>query len=173
MQPDLVSVSGASGPRSAYVAGRSDGRVYRRVTHDRWERVRNGRPEPASTMRLCAAPRVGELWAADVFGAFQMLLQDLVRRDSCRTNSAAGGTYGRTTEMIRTLLAFGHEPRETSSIASRDGDEPSTASRIRIASSSANTSAATKVPADLSSRRDGLHVARIPWDSSGTRQMEG
>jgi photosystem II stability/assembly factor-like uncharacterized protein len=69
-QPDVVVVSGASGPRSAYVASRSDGRVYRRVGRERWERVRNGWPEPASTIAplLCAGAKVGELWAADERG---------------------------------------------------------------------------------------------------------
>jgi photosystem II stability/assembly factor-like uncharacterized protein len=69
-QPDVVVVSGASGPRSAYVAGRSDGRVYRRVGRDPWERVRNGWPEPAGTIAplLCAGTKGGELWAADERG---------------------------------------------------------------------------------------------------------
>jgi hypothetical protein len=69
-QPEVVVISGASGPRSAYVAGRSDGRVYRRVTGDRWERVRDGWPEPASTIAplLCAGTKAGELWAADERG---------------------------------------------------------------------------------------------------------
>jgi len=69
-QPDDVVVSGASGPRSAYVAGRSDGRVFRRVTGDRWERVRNGWPEPAGTIAplLCAGTNAGQLWAADERG---------------------------------------------------------------------------------------------------------
>src|SRR5262249_21653374 len=44
-QSDLVLVSGASGPFSAYMAGRSDGRLYRRVGAGEWERVRNGWPE--------------------------------------------------------------------------------------------------------------------------------
>jgi hypothetical protein len=69
-QPDVVVVSAASGPRSAYVAGRSDGRLYRRVTRDRWERVRSGWPEPASTIAplLCTGAKAGELWAADERG---------------------------------------------------------------------------------------------------------
>jgi hypothetical protein len=69
-QPDVVVVSAASGPYSAYLAGRSDGRIYRRVTRERWERVRNGWPEPPSTVAplLCAGARAGELWAADERG---------------------------------------------------------------------------------------------------------
>ena len=69
-QPEGVVVSASSGPHSAYVAGRSDGRLYRRVTHERWERVRDGWPEPASTVAplLCAGESAGELWAADERG---------------------------------------------------------------------------------------------------------
>ena len=67
---DVVVVSAASGPRSAYVAGRSDGRLYRRVGYGRWERVRNGWPESPSTIAplLCAGENAGELWAADERG---------------------------------------------------------------------------------------------------------
>jgi photosystem II stability/assembly factor-like uncharacterized protein len=69
-QPELVVVSAASGPYSAYVAGRSDGRLYRRIIGDRWERVRDGWPEPASTVAplLCAGEKAGDLWAADERG---------------------------------------------------------------------------------------------------------
>jgi photosystem II stability/assembly factor-like uncharacterized protein len=69
-QPEGVVVSASSGPSSAYVAGRSDGRIYRRVTHERWERVRDGWPQPASTIAplLCAGVKGGELWAADERG---------------------------------------------------------------------------------------------------------
>jgi photosystem II stability/assembly factor-like uncharacterized protein len=69
-QPDVVVVSASSGPYSAYVAGRSDGRLYRRLTGERWERVRDGWPERASTIAplLCAGARGGELWAADERG---------------------------------------------------------------------------------------------------------
>jgi hypothetical protein len=69
-QPEVIVVSASSGPHSAYVAGRSDGRLYRRVAHERWERVRDGWPEPASTIAplLCAGANAGELWAADERG---------------------------------------------------------------------------------------------------------
>jgi photosystem II stability/assembly factor-like uncharacterized protein len=69
-QPDVVVVSASSGPYSAYVAGRSDGRLYRRVTRDRWERVRDGWPDPPNTIAplLCAGAKAGELWAADERG---------------------------------------------------------------------------------------------------------
>ena len=69
-QPEAVVVSASSGPHSAYVAGRSDGRLYRRVAGERWERVRDGWPERASTIAplLCAGAKHGELWAADERG---------------------------------------------------------------------------------------------------------
>jgi photosystem II stability/assembly factor-like uncharacterized protein len=68
--PDAVVVSASSGPHSAYVAGRADGRLYRRVTRERWERVRDGWPEPPGTIAplLCAGANAGELWAADERG---------------------------------------------------------------------------------------------------------
>ena len=68
--PEVVVVSASSGPYSAYIAGRSDGRLYRRVTPERWERVRDGWPEPPNTIAplLCAGTRAGELWAADERG---------------------------------------------------------------------------------------------------------
>jgi hypothetical protein len=68
--PDSVVVSASSGPYSAYVAGRSDGRLYRRLTRERWERVLAGWPEPASTIAplLSAGTTAGELWAADERG---------------------------------------------------------------------------------------------------------
>ena len=69
-EPEVVVVSASSGPHTAYVAGRSDGRLYRRLTRDRWERVRDGWPEPASTIAplVCAGTKGGELWAADERG---------------------------------------------------------------------------------------------------------
>jgi photosystem II stability/assembly factor-like uncharacterized protein len=69
-QPDIVLVSASSGPYTAYIAGRSDGRVYRRVEGARWERVRAGWPEPPSTVAplLSAGTKSGELWAADERG---------------------------------------------------------------------------------------------------------
>jgi photosystem II stability/assembly factor-like uncharacterized protein len=69
-QSDLVVVSGASGPFTAYIAGRSDGRLYRRVGSQGWERVRHGWPERASTIAplLRTGTKAGELWAADERG---------------------------------------------------------------------------------------------------------
>lgn len=69
-RPEVVVVSASSGPYSAYVAGRSDGRLYRRVARERWERVHDGWPASASTIAplLCAGVTGGELWAADERG---------------------------------------------------------------------------------------------------------
>ena len=71
--PTVVLVSASRGPRSAYVAGRSDGRVYRRRVSEveaPWERVRDGWPDPPSTIAplLRAGANAGELWAADERG---------------------------------------------------------------------------------------------------------
>ncbi len=67
--PDVVVVSGASGPRSAYVAGKSDGRVYRREGTGAWKRVA-GWPDPPRTVAplLASGSAPGELWAADEQG---------------------------------------------------------------------------------------------------------
>jgi photosystem II stability/assembly factor-like uncharacterized protein len=69
-QPEVVVVSASSGPYSAYVPGRSNGRLYRRLTRERWERVHDGWPEPASAIAplLCTGVKGGELWAADERG---------------------------------------------------------------------------------------------------------
>jgi photosystem II stability/assembly factor-like uncharacterized protein len=69
---DVVIVSASSSPRTAYGAGRSDGRLYRRVGEEkaRWERVRDGWPkEPSTIAPLLLADGVnGGLWAADERG---------------------------------------------------------------------------------------------------------
>lgn len=69
-RPAVVVVSAASHAHAAYVAGRSDGRLYRREGRGRWERVTHGWPDPPDTIaplvRGGAAP--GELWAADERG---------------------------------------------------------------------------------------------------------
>ena len=67
---DVVIISASTGPRSAYVAGVSDGRIYRREGSDRWERVREGWPDPPRTIAplLTAGLAPGELWAADERG---------------------------------------------------------------------------------------------------------
>jgi photosystem II stability/assembly factor-like uncharacterized protein len=68
--PEIVVVSASSGPRSAYVAGRSDGRLYRRVARGSWERVRDGWPDPPSTIAplLHADATTASLLAADERG---------------------------------------------------------------------------------------------------------
>ena len=68
--PDVVVVSAASHPHSAYMAGRSDGRLYRREGKSRWERVHAGWPNPPATIAplLAAGREPGELWAADERG---------------------------------------------------------------------------------------------------------
>ena len=68
--PEVVVVSAASHPHAAYGAGRSDGRVERRVGTGQWERVRNGWPQEPSTIAPLLRPgtRPGELWAADERG---------------------------------------------------------------------------------------------------------
>lgn len=72
-RPDLVVITGASGPRRTYVAGpgaRPDGRVYRREGDAPWERVLRGWPDPPTTTAplLAAGAAPGELWAADERG---------------------------------------------------------------------------------------------------------
>lgn len=68
--PDVVVVSAASRARSAYTAGRSDGRLYRRVGSGPWQRIVDGWPDrPGTIAPLLAAGREdGELWAADERG---------------------------------------------------------------------------------------------------------
>jgi photosystem II stability/assembly factor-like uncharacterized protein len=68
--PEVVVVSAASGPFSAYVAQRADGRIYRREGRGRWRRVLDGWPDPPVTIAPLLAPGVapGELWAADERG---------------------------------------------------------------------------------------------------------
>ena len=69
--PEVVVVSASSGPHTAYVAGRSDGRLYRRSGRGPWERVLTGWPDPPDTIAplLVAGGSAGELWAADERGA--------------------------------------------------------------------------------------------------------
>ncbi len=71
--PNVVVISASRGPRSAYTAGMSDGRLYRREGRGMWERVREGWPEPPNAIAplLTAGERGGELWAADERGVHQ------------------------------------------------------------------------------------------------------
>ena len=68
--PETVVVSAASGAKSAYAAGLSDGRLYRRRGEADWERVTDGWPREAETIAplLAAGAEPGELWAADERG---------------------------------------------------------------------------------------------------------
>jgi photosystem II stability/assembly factor-like uncharacterized protein len=68
--PDVVVVSAASHPHSAYMSGRSDGRLYRREGGGGWRRVSAGWPDPPATIAplLAAGREPGELWAADERG---------------------------------------------------------------------------------------------------------
>ena len=68
--PEVVVVSAASHPYAAYKAGRSDGRLYRRVARGSWERVVDGWPDPPDTIAplLLMGLEPGELWAADERG---------------------------------------------------------------------------------------------------------
>jgi photosystem II stability/assembly factor-like uncharacterized protein len=67
---DVVLVSASSGPRTAYVAGRGDGRIYRRAGDAGWQRVTDGWPAVPDTIAplLLAGAAAGELWAADERG---------------------------------------------------------------------------------------------------------
>lgn len=69
--PDVVVISASTSPRTAYVAGRSDGRLYRREGEGDWRRITDGWPDPPRTIAplLVAASRSGEIWAADDRGA--------------------------------------------------------------------------------------------------------
>ncbi|MEX0894091.1 MAG: hypothetical protein WEB88_18115 [Gemmatimonadota bacterium] len=67
---DTVVVSAASGPRSTYTAGASDGRLYRRAGTAAWERVRHGWPDPPVTIAPLLIPGAEdiEILAADERG---------------------------------------------------------------------------------------------------------
>ena len=95
--PDVVVVSASSGPHSAYVAGRSDGRLYRRLTRERWERVRDGWPQPPTTIAplLCAGANGGQLWAADERGVH--------RSDDGGKSWRLAGSYATPPQHLRGL----------------------------------------------------------------------
>jgi photosystem II stability/assembly factor-like uncharacterized protein len=73
--PDTVVVSASSHAHRAYVAGRSDGRLYRRVGGRSWERILNGWPDPPRTIAplLASGRAAGELWAADERGVHRSM----------------------------------------------------------------------------------------------------
>lgn len=72
--PEVLVVSAASTARRAYVAGHSDGRLYRRVADEicsgRWARITDGWPEDPTTIAplLVSGSTGGEIWAADERG---------------------------------------------------------------------------------------------------------
>ena len=69
--PEVVVVSAASHAYAAYMAGKSDGRIYRRAGRGAaWERVLDGWPDPPATIAplLAVGQTPGELWAADERG---------------------------------------------------------------------------------------------------------
>jgi hypothetical protein len=68
--PDVSVVSAASHPHAAYMAGRSNGRIYRRAGASSWSVVRDGWPDPPATIAplLAAGNEPGELWAGDERG---------------------------------------------------------------------------------------------------------
>lgn len=71
--PSVVVASASSGPRTAYVAGRADGRLYRREGDGPWERISAGWPREPSTIAplLVADPPAGRLLAADERGVHE------------------------------------------------------------------------------------------------------
>jgi photosystem II stability/assembly factor-like uncharacterized protein len=103
-RPHTVLVSASSGPHSAYVAGRSDGRLYRRVGEGDWERVRDGWPAAPSTVAplLCAGATAGELWAADERGVH--------RSDDGGRSWRRVAQYARTPQHLRALAIVRESP---------------------------------------------------------------
>lgn len=95
--PDTLVVSAASHPHKAYVAGLSDGRLFRRQGGGRWERVRHGWPDPPRTIAplLAAGREPGELWAADERGVHRS-------RDGGRRWEEVAG-FARTPSGLRGL----------------------------------------------------------------------
>lgn len=69
----VAVVSASSGPRSAYVAGHADGRLYRRAGSGAWVRVGTSREgAPATIAPLLVADRAGaSLLAADEHGVYR------------------------------------------------------------------------------------------------------
>jgi photosystem II stability/assembly factor-like uncharacterized protein len=67
---DVLLVSASSHAHSAYVAGRSDGRLYRRAGEGSWQRVVDGWPDPPVTIAplVVAGGTAGELFAGDERG---------------------------------------------------------------------------------------------------------
>jgi len=98
---EVVIVSASSGPRSAYAAGVSDGRLYRRDGSGPWERVRDGWPNPPNTIAplLAAGKAPGELWAADERGVHRSNDAGVSWRHVAR--------FGATPNNLRGLVVIG------------------------------------------------------------------
>lgn len=94
---DTVVVSAASHAHAAYVAGRSDGRIYRRTGAAAWARVTAGWPDPPDTIAPLLTPGAapGELWAADERGVHRS-------EDGGRSWERAA-SFARTPEHLRGL----------------------------------------------------------------------
>lgn len=69
----VVVVSASSAARTAYVAGRADGRLYRREGSGAWKRITAGWPAEPSTIAplLAADPATGGFLAADERGVHE------------------------------------------------------------------------------------------------------
>jgi photosystem II stability/assembly factor-like uncharacterized protein len=99
--PHVVIVSAASGPRSTYVAGSADGRLFRRAGRGPWQRVTNGWPDRPSTIAplLTAGTRAGELWAADERGVH--------RSDDAGVSWQLVASYASPVQHLRGLAVTG------------------------------------------------------------------
>lgn len=98
--PEVVVVSAASRAHSAYQAGMSDGRLYRRTGDGAWDRVTDGWPETPQTIAplLSAGAEPGELWAADERGVHRST-------DAGRSWERAAG-FGTTPAWLRGLAVL-------------------------------------------------------------------
>lgn len=90
-------VSASSRARTAYAAGHSDGRLYRREGGGAWQRVTEGWPDPPTTIAplLVSGVEAGELWAADERGVHRT-------RDGGRSWTRVA-TYPSTPDHLRGL----------------------------------------------------------------------
>ncbi|HEX6940776.1 MAG TPA: YCF48-related protein [Longimicrobiales bacterium] len=104
-RPDVVVVSAASHAHAAYVAGASDGRLYRREGAGRWERVVDGWPDPPDTIAplVRAGSAAGELWAADERG--------IHRSDDGGATWRRVAAYATTPHHLRGLALVGRPER--------------------------------------------------------------
>lgn len=101
--PATVVVSAASHAHAAYVAGRSDGRLYGRRGDGPWVRVTEGWPDPPRTIAplLTAGRGGGGLWAADERGVH--------RSEDGGGSWRRVAPFERTPRNLRGLVALGRE----------------------------------------------------------------